>query len=220
MVRAMDELPTEAVPVTVTVTQPPPPQVELTGVQIAQLARELVMDVFPHTVIFGHFGITQAQFDAHIAPHPDFKRFFDQITAEWNSALSTPQRLKLQAAAYLEEALPKLAARMSAKTEDLGRANEVAKTLAKIAGIGEPNGAANPGEKFNITINLGGEKVEITKTIDAGTTSTEVPAASALFEITEGQGGAVPLQPFGEAQSSTVSIFDVPPGPPEQLAGE
>lgn len=221
MLRAMDELPTEAAPVTVTVNQPPPPPIELTGVQIAQLARELVMDVFPRRIIFGRYNISEAQFDTHIAFNPDFKRFFDQIASEWNSALSTPQRLKIQAAAYLEEALPKLAARMIVKTEDLGRANEVAKTLAKIAGIGEPNAATNPGEKFNIVINLGADvkEINVTKTLDPGTTPAEASrAAGQLLALASGESDTAPLRTIPEGQSDEGSIFDIPTGPASGLA--
>jgi hypothetical protein len=226
MVRAMDELPPEAAPVTVTVNQPPPQPIELTGVKLAQLARELVMDVYPLQTILGHFNLSEAQYDV-IKENADFKRFSDQIASEWNSALSTPQRLKIQAAAYLEEALPTLAARMVGKTEDLGKANEIAKTLTKLAGIGDAAGPSNPGEKFNIVINLGADvkEINITKPLDAGTTPAEAASeAQALSAIARSEGitrsSPAPVQADGEGQSDRVSIFDIPTGPPKEVAAE
>jgi hypothetical protein len=77
---------------------------------------------------------------------------------EWNSALSTHDRIRIEAAAIMEDAMPGLSARMKSRDEALPAAIEAGKLFAKLAGLGEVNkAAAGSGEKFVIQIDLGAD---------------------------------------------------------------
>lgn len=131
--------------------------VNLTPQQMASLAREVAMDIRELSAILGDYRITETQYDT-LKENSFFKKALEASVIEWNSALSTHQRIKLQAAASLEQALPILGARMMKSDEDLNKAVETGKLLTKIAGIGEDRKDGVPGEKFTITINLGADQ--------------------------------------------------------------
>jgi hypothetical protein len=86
----------------------------------------------------------------------------------WGAALNTSERLKLKAAAMLEEWLPELNNRLHDGQEALPAKIEGAKMLTRIAGIGVPGVAeGGAGERFTVTINLGNSAapIEISKQI-------------------------------------------------------
>jgi hypothetical protein len=130
-----------------------PPDQNLDEVAVAKLAREMAMAIRSYRVIFEDFGISEQDF-YEISKLPFYKRAFEQFTLEWNSALSTNERVKLISAAYLEQALPRLGGRMMSD-ESLSAATEVAKLFSRNAGLGGDPKEAKSNEKFVITINLG-----------------------------------------------------------------
>lgn len=132
-----------------------PPALNMDTAKLAKLARELVMNIREKAVILKEYGLTDDQFNAHIERNPFYQRVFENYTIEWNGALSTHQRLRVQAATALEESLLGIAVRMNAKDEALPAVVETAKLFAKIAEVGEPARTQGHGEKFSITINLG-----------------------------------------------------------------
>lgn len=122
---------------------------------LAKLAQELAMNIREPAETLAIYKISEAEW-AVIQSNDFFKRAFDQYVIEWNSAKSTNDRLKIEAAVGLEAAMPSLSARMQSNNEDLGKAVEVAKLFSKISGVdAEPKGGGNPADKFSITINLG-----------------------------------------------------------------
>ncbi len=150
---------------------------ELTPAELVKLAREIVMDIKDASVVLGHYNLTQVQYDWLKENHAFFKQALHVSTIEWNSALTTPERIKLESAAILEDALPRLGARMVNQAEALPGVVEAAKLFAKIAGLGEKEAADRaPGEKFTISINLGGDDKLIYKSketpAEPGSTST------------------------------------------------
>ncbi len=127
--------------------------------KLASLAREIAMDIKTQALILKDYGLDQHQYDYLLANNEFFKAALHANTIEWNSALTTPDRLRIESAAILEDALPQLGARMVNKAEGMPGVVEAAKLFAKIAGVGEKEqGAKAPGEKFSITINLGEDK--------------------------------------------------------------
>lgn len=129
---------------------------ELGPAKLAKLAREVAMDVKDLPVILGHYNLTVADFE-RLKENEFFKRALEAVTIEWNSALSTHDRIKIEAAAILEDNMPALSARMVKNEEPLNAAVEAGKLFAKIAGIGDGAKEAHPGEKFTININLGAD---------------------------------------------------------------
>lgn len=180
-----------ASPLTVAVTAPDPiEQARLTpeGVQaakalvalppldpptLAKLARTVAMDIQERHTILAEFKLTQVQYDFLEAHNEFYKAALQAACIEWHAPLSTAERIKVEAAAILEESLPGLGARMQNKGEGLPGVIEAAKLFAKVAGVGEreTSGAAS-GERFSINIDLGGDQK-----ITVSTSPSEGPVA-------------------------------------------
>lgn len=129
----------------------------LTPTGLAALAREIAMDIRELPEILKYYHLTDADY-ADICTIPFFSRALEVATIEWNSALSTHERIRLEAAATLENALPGLSARMNNREEAFPAAIEAGKLFAKIAGLdANVRADAAPGEKFTININLGAD---------------------------------------------------------------
>lgn len=122
---------------------------------LAKLAQEIAMNIRPVEEILDTYKITPDRYK-ELEKIPFFKAALDAYVIEWNSAKTTNERLRIEAAAGLEAAMPALIARMQSQNEDLGKAVEAAKLLSKISGAeaSQKDGGA-PGDKFSITINLG-----------------------------------------------------------------
>lgn len=148
-------IPAIVVPLPATMLSGIPEDLKMDATRLAKLARELVMNIREKAVVLKEYGLTDTQFQSHIADNPFFQRVLENYTIEWNGALSTHQRLRVQAATALEESLLGIAVRMNSKDEALPAVVETAKLFAKIAEVGEPAKTAGHGEKFSITINLG-----------------------------------------------------------------
>jgi hypothetical protein len=83
----------------------------------------------------------------------------------------------------------------------LSSVTETAKLFAKLAGAGETKEAVQ-GERFTITINMGGEKVHIEETIGG----LQIP------KIIEGESSAAPLPAIGERDSRELEAQSLPSG--------
>jgi hypothetical protein len=169
--------------------------------RIAVVAREMAMNIRPVETILASAGISQAQFEKFILPTAFYKRAYETFVLEWESALSTNKRIALGAAAILEDSLPKLNARMINDINPLSSVTETAKLFAKLAGAGETKEAVQ-GERFTITINMGGEKVHIEETIGG----LQIP------KIIEGESSAAPLLAISEGESRAMEAQSLPSG--------
>ncbi len=151
---------------------------DITPTDLAKLAREVAMDIRELPGVLADYHLTQEQYN-YLADHHEFyKQALKVSILEWRSSLTTPERVKLEAAAILENALPRLGARMVNQAEGMPGVVEAAKLFAKLAGLGEKEVGSNaPGERFQININLGGDE-RLTKNVTPKTieiTSTEKP---------------------------------------------
>lgn len=126
---------------------------------LAQVARDVAMDIETVDAIISRHGLNHAQYD-FISKHNEFfKKTLLQQSAEWQKIGSTQDRLKAQAAAALEAQLPTLAGRMGKQSEKLAEVVEAAKLFAKIAGVDAvPQGPGRSGERFEINIDLGADE--------------------------------------------------------------
>ena len=132
---------------------------------LAKLAREMAMNIRPYKAVFADFGIDETEY-YEIEKIEFYKRAKDQFAIEWNSSLSATERVKLISAAYLEQVLPVIGAKALNREENLPAATEVAKFLARNAGIGDPKqDLSKTAERFVITINLGGDVEKFDKSI-------------------------------------------------------
>lgn len=174
----------------------------LTGPMLARLARELAMDIRATLEILKDYQLNKVQYDFLREHNEFFKAALTASTIEWNSAMSTQDRIRAQAAAALEDKLPDLAIRMGNKSEGLPGVVEAAKLFAKIAGVGERDmGAVASGERFTITINLGAdEKIIVGSTQEVSATHPTAAGAGSLSSDASGQDSGQAVRPLAEGQ--------------------
>ncbi len=158
---------------------------EMSHHDLAKLAQEVAMDMKPLHDIISVYNLTQGQYEYILENIPFFKHALETAAIEWNSALSTAERIKVEAAHALEATLPDLAARMGSKTESLNHAVEAGKLFAKLAGLDSPDPKSKgPGERFTITINLGSDQIKHqTKTINAPATEAGASSGATTLRI-------------------------------------
>ena len=157
---------------------------------MAKLAREMAMAIRNYKDIYKDFGLNEETF-YEVSKHPFYLRAKEQFALEWNSALSTNDRVKLISAAYIEEALPTLGRRMLTETEPLSNVTDVAKFFAKNAGLGEPKTMGNSAERFVITINIGDDSRTYDKSLNPDSKEIDLVAVKekALKVVTEQSNG-------------------------------
>jgi hypothetical protein len=146
--------------------------VELNEFQMAELARELAMNIRTYTTVFAEFGITEEDY-YEISKNEFFKRAKEQYALEWNSTTSINDRVRLISSAYAEKTLPTIGKRMMRPDEPLAAVIDGYKVLQKNAGLGEAKGDG-PGssERFVITINLGADTEVYDKSIEINPNDT------------------------------------------------
>lgn len=126
--------------------------------ELARLARDVAMDIKERHVVLADHKLTEAQYDYLEKYNEFYLAALKAACVEWHAPLSTQERIKIEAAAILEDSLPGLGARLQNRSEGLPGVVEAAKLFAKIASVGEREaGAAAPGERFTINIDLGGD---------------------------------------------------------------
>jgi hypothetical protein len=128
---------------------------DMDEVTMAKLAREMAMNIRNAADVFRDFGIDEETYYL-ITKNEFFKKVKEQFTIEWNSANSTEERLRLGSLAYLEQLTPILTRRAMKSDESLQAANDVQKSLMKMAGVGEDR-ELKTADRFVININLGGD---------------------------------------------------------------
>lgn len=179
-----------------------PPAPDLNESAMIKLAREVVQDIYPLPAVLTRYKLTQSQFDLHVKEHPFFKRVSEQFRLEWEGTTNTATRLKVKAQAAIEDGLSTLAARMTDEKEDLGKATETAKLIARLAGVDGADKTPGTGEKVIIEINLGGDQIKIEKGPEPITlegTATESNSTAKISPDAEGRGGRETLPTNGEA---------------------
>lgn len=123
------------------------------------LAREIAADLRPLDDILKSLALTDDEFE-RVKAHPRFNELLEAAAMEWSSAGNTHERTRLKAAMMVEDWLVEAHTRLHDKAENLTAKTELAKLIAKLAGMGNdrPDGVAE-GNKVNITINLGSEQL-------------------------------------------------------------
>lgn len=125
---------------------------------LVQLAREIAMNIQSIETILETHQIDVDTWD-RLKITPRFVQLLETETSSWNSAINTHERVKLKSAALVEDWLPEAYARMNDTTENLNAKTELAKLVARLAGMGLNNTSITDGsgERFSVTINLGGD---------------------------------------------------------------
>lgn len=139
-------------------TQITPRTNKFSDLTLVQLAREIAMNIQSIETILETHQIDDETWNK-IKITPRFTSLLESETAAWNSAVNTHERVKLKSAALVEDWLPEAYARMSDPTENLNAKTELGKLVARLAGMGLSNANITDasGERFSVTINLGGD---------------------------------------------------------------
>jgi hypothetical protein len=131
---------------------------------MAKLAREMAMAIRNYKDIFADFGVTEEDY-YEIAKNDFYKRAKEQFALEWNSTLSTSDRVKITSAAGAEQGLLAVTRRMLDPNEPFPGVLSAFKQLCQNAGIGDPNVEQKSNERFIIQINLGADTETYDKSV-------------------------------------------------------
>lgn len=140
--------------------------VEIADNTLVKLAREIAMDVVPLETILKAAGIASNQWET-IQKQPRFQSILSAEILAWESAVNTADRVKLKAAACVEDALLEMHGRLHDRREPMSARVELFKSLAKLGGLEtSPKTDVQMGERFQLTINIGdGRAREITSEV-------------------------------------------------------
>jgi hypothetical protein len=131
---------------------------------MAKLAREMAMAIRNYKDIFADFGVTEEDY-YEIAKNDFYKRAKEQFALEWNSTLSTSDRVKITSAAGAEQGLLAVTRRMLDPNEPFPGVLSAFKQLCQNAGIGDPKVEQKSNERFIIQINLGADTETYDKSV-------------------------------------------------------
>lgn len=141
------------------------PPILLEEHRLINIAREIAMDILPLEEVLRINGINAEKW-AELGENPRFQGILDAEIADFRSALKTSDRVKLKAAAAVEEWLPELYARINDPREPLNAKIEGAKLLAKLGGVGEKLTTDSNNDRITITINMGAKEPIVVSAIN------------------------------------------------------
>ncbi len=128
------------------------------AVNLAALAREIAMDIFPTKTIIELHRLSDEEW-AKIQANRQFQDMLASMTLEWNSAANTKERVKVKAATGLEMHLESLVMAIADDSVPLIQRVEAGKFLAR---LGELDGSgAAMGSGFHITLNIGSRSIDM-----------------------------------------------------------
>lgn len=130
--------------------------------KVAALVRDVAQEMYDEPFILTKHGLTSAQYD-FLKLNPFFQRALEAETISWARADNVRNRLALEAAIAVEDALPVIAARLTKTNEPLADVVALLKVLSEMAGtIGAKAAQVQPGsgERFKIVINMGADTLE------------------------------------------------------------
>lgn len=128
------------------------------AVNMAALAREIAMDIFPTKTIIELHRLTDEEWEK-IKANRQFQDMLASMSLEWNSAANTKERVKVKAATGLEMHLESLIMAIADEAIPLAQRVEAGKFLAR---LGELDGSgAAMGSGFHITLNIGNRSIDM-----------------------------------------------------------
>lgn len=133
----------------------------LTEGDLIALAGDIAQDLLDHDQMLERYKLTQEQFDL-LRVNTFFTNLVDSEKTAWHAVTNAADRAKLKAALLVERSLPEMYLRITSGKEELEASIKGFQALMKVAGIGERpigpagGGPTDHGDKFVISINLGG----------------------------------------------------------------
>src|ERR1700731_712426 len=101
--------------------------------ELGRLAREMAVDLREKADILRDYHLSEADYEL-LTQNLTYARLLSAIVKEWNSVLSTADRIKFKAALAFEDGLETIATRMANPNEPLSGAVETGKLLARVGG--------------------------------------------------------------------------------------
>lgn len=131
------------------------PQEEVFAVDLATLAREIAMDLFPLAQIIELHRLTNDEWE-RIQATPKFQQMLSELITEWNATGSTGERVKMKSATGLESILEIYIRDIADPTIPLAQRVEAGKFLARLGELdGQRGNLGGGGGQFNIVLNIG-----------------------------------------------------------------
>jgi hypothetical protein len=127
---------------------------EVFAVDLAMLAREIAMDIFPLEQIIELHRLSDEEWKK-IQDTPKFQEMLGQMVAEWNATSSTRDRIKIKAATGLESQIEVFIRDIGDLSIPLAQRVEAGKFLARLGELDGVGLGAGAGGGFNITLNIG-----------------------------------------------------------------
>lgn len=129
--------------------------------KLVALAREIAMGIMPIKDILRRLSLTQADLE-HVKDHPRFTQLMSQMAAEWGATLNTGERVKVKAAALVEDTLPEIYHLLHDRRETFSAKVEALKLLKTLGSLGErdPTTGLAP-ERFHLEIHIGEGKAQV-----------------------------------------------------------
>jgi hypothetical protein len=131
----------------------------ISEIKIAYIARELAMDVYELPQILEFANVTADEF-SHIEKMPRFKQMLENEVATWASSLNVTERVKIKAQYMVEDWLKTAQHDVHDTREPLSSRVQVTRLVTQLAGMGTSGATieGGGGERFSVTINLGGDQ--------------------------------------------------------------
>lgn len=128
--------------------------------RLRTIARELAMSILEPATIFKTHDVGEDEW-YRISNHPQFLAMMKEELAIWNSTMSMRERVDVKTLSMIENALPQMYRYLhDPKFSDTAKVNLFV-ALQKGVGIGvakDLTNGVNPGERIQITINMGQDK--------------------------------------------------------------
>jgi hypothetical protein len=130
-----------------------------TEVTLLRVAREIAMEIYPLDTILENHKLSHEDFE-YVKRLPRFNELLQDAIITWHSALNTHERVKVKAAALMEEWLPELNTRMHDREEPLMSKVKAAELGARLANMGMRDVSVDDSShsRFSVVINLGADK--------------------------------------------------------------
>jgi hypothetical protein len=123
------------------------------AVDLASLAREIAMDIFPTEQVLAIHKLDDAEWQ-RICVNPKFQDMLASMTREWQSAANTRDRVKAKAATGLEAMLEIYIREIGDETIPLTQRVEAGKFLARLGELDGSQDKFGSGGGNGVTINI------------------------------------------------------------------
>lgn len=134
----------------------PLPVIPIADAVQVMLAREIAANIQPIDKILEALHLSPEDLE-RIKSQPRFNKLLEQMVLEWESVTNTMERTKVKAGAMIEDWLPEAHMALHDRSQPLSSRVEMAKVVARMAGIGEKDITASGVERVSVTINLGSD---------------------------------------------------------------